>query len=142
MMRLIIDTSALIDALRVPALAERLNASFDVCAPALIQWETGNVIHGDPDVFGDLKRRNRVVATLLAPVRLIDQSERLDDVGRLAMKHNLTFYDAAYLAAAEDDDGMLLTQDKKLLKAARRALGDARAVNLRDAEAAWAADGL
>ncbi len=43
------------------------------------------------------------------------------------LRHNLTAYDAAYLALAERmRDGVLLTRDRGLAKAARAALGDAR----------------
>jgi len=42
----------------------------------------------------------------------------LDQVNLLAVKHQLSFYDATYLALAIDRNGLLATLDKQLRKAA------------------------
>ena len=131
MKRLVLDASACIDTLAHPRLAGRLFAEHDVCAPTLLRWEVGNVVHGrQAALFGDAKQRKLVVATLLRPVRLLDQAGREGDIAEAARRHGLTFYDAAYLQLALDEDAGLVTQDKALRQAAAKALGEDRARSL------------
>lgn len=128
------DASACIDTLESPASAARIFAGHDVCAPALLRWEVGNVVHGrGAAVFGDARQRKAIVATLLRPMRLVDQAGREGAIADVARRHALTFYDAAYLQLALDEDAALVTQDKALLHAAGKALGDGRAWTLEDA---------
>jgi len=125
------DASACIDTLASPATAARILAQHDVCAPTLLRWEVGNVVHGQQAaLFGDAKQRKAIVATLLRPMRLVDQAGREDAIADVARRHALTFYDAAYLQLALDEDAGLVTQDKALLQAAAKALGDDRALRL------------
>lgn len=131
---LVLDASAAIDTLGHARLAEHLVGEHDVCAPTLIRWEVGNVVHGkQAAAFGDAKTRKAIVAILLRPLRLVDQAGREDDIADLVAKHGLTFYDAAYLQLALDEDAGLVTQDKKLREAAARALGPLRVWSLEGA---------
>lgn len=130
MKALVIDASALIDLLPRSELAEHIHTQYDVAAPALVQWETGHVIHTAPRVFGDLARRKKIVATLLSPLRLIDQRARSGPIADLVETHGLSFYDAAYLQLAIDEAAVLLTEDRKLLAAATKVLGSDRAWTL------------
>lgn len=135
---LVIDASALIDTSGNPPLARHLVASYDLCAPTLIRWEIGNVVHGKaPARFGEPEKRRRLVHILLSPVRVVDQGTRLEAIADLVDRHGLTFYDAAYLQLALDEDAGLLSEDKPLLKVASKALGPGRAWDLARAEAAW-----
>lgn len=128
---LVLDASARIDTLGHVDVAAHLFAEYDVCAPTLLRWEVGNVVHGrNAAAFGDAKTRRAIVATLLKPVRLVDQAGREDAIADLLQKHGLTFYDAAYLQLALDEEAPLVTQDRKLREAAAKALGPGRAWSL------------
>lgn len=128
---LVVDASSRIATLARPKLAGPLFAAHDACAPVLLRWEIGNVIHGKrPAVFGDLAKRKAIVATLLAPVRLIDQRGREDAIADVVDRTGLTFYDAAYLQLAADEGAPLLTEDQQLLEAAGKVLGRNRAWTL------------
>ena len=52
-------------------------------------------------------------------VSQIDDEAEASSVLALACKFNLTFYDAAYLAEASKTKRILVTDDKKLAKAAQ-----------------------
>lgn len=134
---LVMDASARIDTLGHVDLAAHLFAEYDVCAPTLMRWEVGNVVHGrNAAAFGDPKTRRAVVTTLLRPMRLVDQAGREDAIADLVQKHGLTFYDAAYLQLALDEEAGLVTEDKKLHEAAAKALGPARVWTLENADRA------
>ena len=91
--------------------------------PAIWQWELANVLLM-------LERRNRLTnasATWLKVMRLpIDTDYDRKDQNRaileleLARKHNLSVYDAAYLALAKATAQPLATLDAKLATAARK----------------------
>lgn len=131
---LVIDASAAIDTLDDPDLAQHMVHHYDVCAPALLHWEIGNVVHAKhPDVFGDPEKRRAVVRALLAPVRLVDQTARADAVADIVDKTSLSYYDAAYLQLALDEGGGLVTHDKRLHAAAARKLGHPRVWTLAEA---------
>src|SRR5687768_1719900 len=118
---LVVDASALIDALHQPDIAERIVSDHDACAPALIQWEVTHVVHRvRPHAFGDAKSRRGLVADLLEPLRLVDQRDRLDGIALLCEEHKLSAYDAAYLQLALDEGAPLVTHDSALRKAATK----------------------
>lgn len=131
---LVMDASAAIDTLGHPRLAECLVAEHDLCAPTLARWEVGNVVHVHlASKLGDAKTRRAIVATLLRPLRLVDQAGREDAIALLVHEHKLTFYDAAYLQLALDEDAGLVTQDRRLREAAAKVLGARRALSLDEA---------
>lgn len=104
-----------------PHLAER----FSLRAPSLIAWEVANVVHAKhPDAFGEtVDQRQDVVAWILRDLDLDrphDASTRR--TGQLAEEETLTAYDAAYLELAERSDGLLVTEDRRLLEAGRSRL--------------------
>ncbi|QGM99975.1 type II toxin-antitoxin system VapC family toxin [Methylocystis parvus] len=88
--------------------------------PSLFRHELRNL-------FLVAERRNRVSSseidealTMLATLPIAERGSAADyDVLRLARKHGLTAYDAAYLALAQSDGLPLATLDKKMLAAAR-----------------------
>ena len=140
---LVVDASARVDTLRHAKLAGHLFANYDVCAPTLLRWEVGSVVHGrNAAAFGEPKTRDAVVATLLRHVRLVDQAGREAAIAEQVRKHGLTFYDAAYLQLALDEDADLVTHDKQLAEAATKALGGWRVWTLESAARAVKEGGL
>jgi len=137
MTRLVVDASARIETLGRPALAAHLFGAFDACAPALLRWEVGNVVHGrHAKEFGDLAKRKAIVAALLGPVRLVDQAGREGAIADLVAQTGLTFYDAAYLQLALDEGAIVVTQDRRLHAEATKLLGPGRAWTLDEAASA------
>lgn len=110
----------------LPHLAEK----FGFAAPALLAWEVGNVVHTKaPDRFGDtVDERRRAREVLLSGIDLVAANQLdPDSIGRLCQRYGLTYYDASYLALAGGHaDGLLLTEDRTLLEAARSELGPDR----------------
>lgn len=121
----VIDASALVEALtgRSPeavTLRRRL-ADTDCHAPHLIDAEVGNV----------LRRLNReAIITDAAAATALHALENVIDfryphLGALAesawaLRHNLTFYDALYVALARSLEIPLLTGDRRLAEAAKQ----------------------
>lgn len=112
-----------------PRLAER----FGLAAPLLAAWEIGNVVHTKkrPAVGGSAEQRREVVELLLTGVEL-DEPDGFQRgrTGRMAEDHELTFYDAAYLELAERREGILVTEDQRLLEAGRSELGVDRSLTV------------
>lgn len=120
----------------------RLRRKLEFVAPHLALLETGNVIHGRRrSQFGaSLRERRSLHRTLLEGVAFVsdEDRERLEAAAALAEEHGLSLYDALYLAlAAKTPEAVLLSQDRRLLAAARAALGPARAFSAREAAAAF-----
>lgn len=105
----------------------------ELTAPAILAWEVANVVHHKrPNLFGpDVEARLALVQALLASVRLTSWSdEDVQGIAHATEEHGLTAYDAAYLAlATRGDDAHLVTEDRRLLSAARAVLWE-RAVDL------------
>lgn len=130
---LVIDASALLDAITRPDVAEAMVGSHEPCAPALIQWEIAHVVHRTrAKHFGEPKARRALVHHLLAPFRLVDQKDRLDALALLCDEHKLSAYDAAYLQLALDEGAAIVTSDDALRKASAKALGASRAWTIDD----------
>ncbi len=85
-----------------------------VLAPALYQYEVGNVL---ARTQGKAERRG---AMLDAAHAIVDVEHLAPDAFHRALavatEGKLTFYDAAYLALAEQRDALLWTEDKEILK--------------------------
>lgn len=149
--RIVLDTSAVIDGLDAahPAWGEvirDIQAEHSASAPAALASESGNVVHGRRrEAFGaTTEDRQKLLSVLLRDIELVpsDDGSRAE-AGRLAESHGLTFYDAEFLElAARDDEGLLVTQDAKLLAAARKAIGAGRALSLDEAAEARRRGGL
>lgn len=95
--------------------------------PALVEAETLNALRGLERGGGLTRAVADRAATELAETRMV-----LYPFGALrrrvwALRHDLSIYDASYVALAELlDDSVLLTGDRGLAAAARASLGDAR----------------
>ncbi|MGQ0536132.1 MAG: type II toxin-antitoxin system VapC family toxin [Methanobacteriota archaeon] len=145
----VVDASAVLDAAspgddfgRYTLLQER----FASTAPALLAWELGSVVHGrKAALFGaSPEERSAALELLLAGIDLVptDEAGRAR-TGALAARHSLRFYDASYLElAGRDDSTVFVTEDKRLLAAAARALGGDRATGLSGVPALVARAGL
>lgn len=132
---LVLDASAALDSLSRSQLAGHIVGSYEPTAPALFAYEIGQVVHAKrPDLFGDAAKRRLVARTLVAPMRLIDQSARLDAIADLVDKTKLSFYDASYLQLAMDEGAGLVTHGRTLHSVAARRLGHPRVWTLDEAD--------
>lgn len=116
----------------LPHLAGRLGLR----APHLIGWEVGNVVHHKyPNAFGESPEDRMEVTDLFLREIELDVPSRyhLRRTGELGERHDLTFYDAAYLELAEREDGLLITEDQRLLEAGRNGLGIERSLTVSNA---------
>ena len=136
---IVVDASALTDFLlgRPPALAAVEGALEDreqepLHAPALIEPETLNALRRLV-LVGELDEQRATDAVAdLADVRLVRYPQAPLRARVWGLRHNLTAYDATYLALAEAlDEPVLLTADGGLAAAARESLGAARVRQLK-----------
>ncbi len=113
--RYLLDTSALYPLVR--RLRENILYYSDILEVLdLTLYEVGNVIWKehrkgkikDPIVVANLFQE------ILRNIRVARNDTGLDEVVRLAIEENLTFYDAAYLHAARVHGAKLVTEDRDL----------------------------
>lgn len=115
---LVVDTSAILDAIAAdesaPGLVARLSTDGDLHAPHLIDIEILHALRG-------MAMRSEITAERAADARtdfadtalLRYPHEPLSD--RIwSLRHNLTAYDAAFVALAETLDAPLITCDRRL----------------------------
>lgn len=96
------------------ALEKALLAGWDVVAPDLYLYETGNVLARAQGKTSDKLHALRDAHAVVEVVRLSPAAAaRAMD---LAVDGKLSFYDAAYLSLAEERDGVLWTEDREILK--------------------------
>ena len=123
-MNLVVDTSVIVAVL--VSEPERMKIikqteSFDLIAPGSVHWEIGNAL------AAMLKRKrvtlDEVKAALLAyekiPIRFRDIDMEL--AMSIANEHDLYAYDAYIIACAHETRCALISLDKNLLSAARKA---------------------
>lgn len=120
---IVIDASAMIEALlhmpAAPAVSKRLfDPGQTLHAPHLLDVEVAQVIRRYAATTQIDDQRCRLALTDLAdfPIRRYPHDLLLPRIWEL--RHNLTAYDAAYVALAEALDAPLLTRDKRLAAAA------------------------
>jgi predicted nucleic acid-binding protein len=119
---IVVDASAVVDALlRAPDAEAAMQRLFDpgqtLHAPHLLDLEVAHVIRRYAAVRQIDSERGRAVLDDLAdlPLRRYPHDLLLSRVWEL--RHNLTAYDAAYVALAEALDAPLLTRDRRLAAA-------------------------
>jgi predicted nucleic acid-binding protein len=96
-------------------------------APEVVEPETLNALRSLTRAKSITDRRAREAVDDLAVIRLIRYPHEPLRERIWELRHNLTAYDAAYLALAEALDGaILMTGDHGLATSARTALGDDR----------------
>jgi predicted nucleic acid-binding protein len=131
---IVIDASVLTDMLlarpqAVAALRRELADRPDepVHAPALIEIETLNALRGLARGCRITDRAADAAVGQLAKVRMVRYPHGPFRGRVWELRHELTAYDAVYLALAERiEDSTLVTADTGLAERARRSLGDAR----------------
>ncbi len=118
----VIDASVLAafyaaDDLRRSAVAERLSAGDALLAPAHLDAEVVSALRGMARVNRALDRRVPIALAHLAgfTIRRMPLAPLLERMW--ALRHNVTAYDAAYIALAERLDAVLLTCDARLANA-------------------------
>lgn len=119
--RLVCDASAVVTALLDSGdsgawLAGRLAAA-ELCAPALLLFECSNVIrrHELSETISPDNAAQAHADLLDLPIDLFPYESLAQRVWQL--RHNLTSYDAAYVALAEALDVPLITMDRRLARA-------------------------
>jgi len=120
---IVVDASVLLEVfLRTPLATSIETRIFDsgetLHAPHLIDVEIAQVIRRyatNGDIAHD---RGRAALTDLGDLPLQRYSHSLLLPRTWALRHNLTAYDAAYVALAEGLDAVLLTRDSRLASAA------------------------
>lgn len=115
---LIVDTSAVLDALvaRVPArgLVERLAGDGDLHAPHLLDTEVLHALRR-MTLSGELTAERAADArTDFAELSLVRYAHEPFSDRVWTLRHNLTAYDATFVALAEVLDAPLITCDAKL----------------------------
>ncbi len=118
----VVDASAVAAVLLVEpeaqAIAERL-ADSELAAPALIEFEVGNVCwkraQREPVKAEFYRQAMEEFAALFIPIYAIDAQA----VWQLANQTRLTFYDASYLWLARNLQAELVTLDRVLARAYR-----------------------
>ena len=120
---IVVDASALVELLldtdEAGAVAARLfNSGASLAAPHLIDVESAQVLRRYAQVGEIDDRRGREAMADLAdmPIRRYPHDVLLPRVWDL--RHNLTAYDATYVALAEALDAPLVTRDRRLAGAA------------------------
>jgi predicted nucleic acid-binding protein len=120
---IILDASAIVELVIEPgavtaALRSRLHADADIHVPHLVDAEVTNALRrkllaGQLDVL-----RARRAIRRLTVMRLV-RWQQAPLLGRaLALRHQLSAYDAIYVAMAEATGATLLTRDARLVRAA------------------------
>lgn len=104
------------------SLLERTTAAeVRLVAPVLLLYELGSIIVKKLRI-GQVRPDDAeiIIASLAtAPIKLVSAEELLPRALALSMAIRASFYDALYLAVAEECDGKLLTADVSLVNQAR-----------------------
>jgi predicted nucleic acid-binding protein len=119
---IVVDASVLVAALIDDGVVRaqtypRLDGQDAICAPEIIDLEVANAWRRDLKAGRIDEERSRQALEDLAVLPLVRMPHRplMDRIWEL--RHNLTVYDAAYVALAEDLDTILLTADGRLARA-------------------------
>lgn len=122
---LVIDASAVVELLTtdpsdVPALARRIHDAEWMNAPGLIDYEVLNVLRkmvGRGDIDAELAESSRLALQRLRLIRHSMSDAMAERIWQL--RHNVSAYDASYLALAEHLGMALVTTERRLATAAQ-----------------------
>jgi predicted nucleic acid-binding protein/GNAT superfamily N-acetyltransferase len=119
---LVVDASVLVSALIDDGAARartylRLTGEDTICAPEIIDLEIANAWRRDLRAGRIDEERSRQALEDLAALPLVRMPHQPLIERIWELRHNLTTYDAAYVALAEDLDTTLLTADGRLTRA-------------------------
>lgn len=117
-MKYLIDASALYSVIE----SGSLPLVSDIAVLVLTKYEVGNVIwkRNRKKEIKDLTKVTNAFADFFTSVITVDVD--FDSVEELAIKKDISFYDAAYIFAAEHYDIMLITEDKEILRKSEKAI--------------------
>ena len=127
MTAMVIDASSLLLLIKRRG-AEAANTLREALTAPLVSYEVGNALRTSVQVYHDMSPEKAEstldhIHTCLGYMKLVDQSsiEAMREIFRTCLKYGLTYYDAAYLAAALSLKAPLITDDRQLAEAARKA---------------------
>ncbi len=106
----------------------------ELIAPSHLVYEVGNSIHRNPQMTDEDARDSISALAGLEIALLPPDAPRLSRTMEISRQRRVSFYDAAYIQAAEEADAALITADEVQHRAAR---GIVRAFHLRDTGRAW-----
>lgn len=136
-MKFVVDASVAAKWFNVEELSDKaaqvkdahVRGDLDLAAPTHIIYEVGNSISKNPQLT-DEDAQVAIVSILRLGVQLLSPSmERISRAMEIARLKNTTFYDAAYLQAAEEIKATLLTADASQAAAGKSVV---RVVHLRE----------
>jgi len=100
----------------------------DAATVPLAVYEVGNALRTSVQVHHEMAPDTAEttlcnIHTCLTYMKIVDQSslQAMTETLRTSLKHGLTYYDAAYLAVASSLGTPLITDDRRLAEAARKA---------------------
>jgi predicted nucleic acid-binding protein len=101
-------------------LLDHMEGRAEIVVPALLYYEVANILvfgksrPPDDEAADALRDLYAIPLTVAAPA-----ADAADSALRLASAHSLSYYDAAYLALADELDCALITADQRLARRVR-----------------------
>jgi len=127
MTAMVLDASSLLLLIKRRGV-EAADALRDAATVPLAGYEVGNAIRTSVQIHREMTPKDAEatlgnINTCLTYMGIIDQSslQAMIETLRTSLRHGLTYYDAAYLAAASTLKAPLITEDRRLAEAARKA---------------------
>ncbi len=117
-MKYLMDTSALYAVFE----SGNLPLISDISVLTLTKYEVGNVVwkRNRRGEVKDLELLSNALAEFFTSVNAIDID--FDSTEKIAIKRDISFYDAAYIDVAERLNLILITEDKEILKKSKNAI--------------------
>jgi predicted nucleic acid-binding protein len=126
-MKLVIDASSLLVLVKNLG-SEALEALKECCTIPLLSYEVGNAIRTSAVITQQIsiEEAGKTLENIhkgLGLTRVVPQDSLQDSQKILgnSIQYGLTYYDAAYLTAAENLGATIVTEDRRLSEAARKA---------------------
>jgi predicted nucleic acid-binding protein len=117
-MKYLIDASALYSVFE----SGNLPLVSDISVLTLTKYEVGNVVwkRNRRKEIKDFEFLTKALKEFFASVNVMEIE--FDDAESIAVKRDISFYDAAYISAAESNNLLLVTEDKEILKKSENAI--------------------
>ena len=127
MVAMLMDASSLLLLIKKRGV-EAADTLRDAATVPLAGYEMGNALRASVQVHREMTPEAAEatlgnIHTCLTYMRIVDQSsfQAMTETLRVSLRHDLTYYDAAYLAAASTLGAPLITDDRRLAEAAIKA---------------------
>ena len=124
------DASSIIEAfkmMKIVPLANQYVQQLTVYEVLNALWKENTLLHIASS--NEVLKLTKIFLKLLDEMNLLDLSDCIEDTVRIALSERLTVYDASYIALSKKHGLTLVTEDKKLAKAAKRYVN---AINFED----------